>query len=224
MKEIWETEARKLPEFDTPYPAWSFRLGAQTPHSALHPCPVGRTRRGARPAGRAGGVRGPLSRGASVPCSPCPPPPQDPPGGSGSGAALPEELLPSLPLQARHVEPPADEGALTRGRPRGCRFLLPDLGLSPQSPVHRWRRAGRRRRGWPREASELVSGLPALRLHPPCLHRQASGRARRGCSLTVRESGSAAPGRLHSEVEQGRRVCWSGPILMSTQAPHRGSD
>lgn len=41
---------------------------------------------------------------------------QDPPSRPGSGAALPQELLPSLPFQARHVEPPSpDKDVLTRG-------------------------------------------------------------------------------------------------------------
>ena len=46
----------------------------------------------------------PLSRPSS---------PQDPPSWPGSGASLPPKLLPLLPFQAGHVEPPPDEDALT---------------------------------------------------------------------------------------------------------------
>lgn len=42
-----------------------------------------------------------------------PPPTQDPPSWPGSGASLPPKLLPLLPFQAGHVEPPPDEDALT---------------------------------------------------------------------------------------------------------------
>lgn len=61
-------------------------------------------------------LRGPLPTPASVHLLLTPPlPTQDPPSRPGSGASLPPEFLPSLPFQARHVEPPSDADAVTPG-------------------------------------------------------------------------------------------------------------
>lgn len=78
--------------------------------SLPHPCPMGSSQ----------GLVGPWQAGWPSPH--CPwcfcgssrrPPTQDPSSRPGSGASLPPKLLPSLPFQAGHVEPPPDEDAVT---------------------------------------------------------------------------------------------------------------
>ena len=72
------------------------------------------------PMGSGQGLVGPWQAGWPSPHFPrcfCgssrPPPTQDSPSWPGSGASLPPKLLPSLPFQAGHVEPPPDEDAVT---------------------------------------------------------------------------------------------------------------
>lgn len=137
--------------------------------SLPHPCPMGSSQ----------GLVGPWQAGWPSPH--CPwcfcgssrhPPTQDPPSRPGSGASLPPKLLPSLPFQAGHVEPPPDEDAVTPAwGVGGARWTDGFWHLDCSGPASA--RSLPEREG---RAAEAVVGLSSLRVgthcpgsHPPPL-------------------------------------------------------
>lgn len=91
-------------------------LGMRVPSGPSQPCKRKRKEKEERFLGKevGGQVEGWIPRAAGSPPTPSLPL-QDPPSRPGGGASLPQELLPSLPFQARHVEPPPSEDAVSPG-------------------------------------------------------------------------------------------------------------